>query len=103
MNVFADDVPCRKYHVWQGTLAVVVYRTMTGCTGSTVSLSLVPEKYVDVGVLSVNVDLRPLFSEHPCNRKEFKLYVSLNPDHMIQVLHGGLGMTRFRGRLRLRM
>ncbi|KAG9309268.1 Muskelin N-terminus-domain-containing protein [Chiua virens] len=28
--------------------------------------------------------------EHPCNMKEFKLYVGLNPDHMIQVLHAGL-------------
>ncbi|KAH7925639.1 hypothetical protein BV22DRAFT_1119428 [Leucogyrophana mollusca] len=28
--------------------------------------------------------------KHPCNMKEFKLYVGLSPEHMIQVLHTGL-------------
>ncbi|KAI6037579.1 Muskelin N-terminus-domain-containing protein [Pisolithus marmoratus] len=28
--------------------------------------------------------------KHPCNMKEFKLYVGLHPDHMIQVLHTSL-------------
>ncbi|KIK91363.1 hypothetical protein PAXRUDRAFT_830906 [Paxillus rubicundulus Ve08.2h10] len=28
--------------------------------------------------------------KHPCNVKEFKLYVGLSPDHMIKVLHSGL-------------
>lgn len=29
-------------------------------------------------------------TEHPCNMKEFKIYVGLNPEHMIQVLHASL-------------
>ncbi|KAH7910095.1 Muskelin N-terminus-domain-containing protein, partial [Hygrophoropsis aurantiaca] len=28
--------------------------------------------------------------KHPCNMKEFKLYVGLSPEHMIHVLHTGL-------------
>jgi hypothetical protein len=35
-------------------------------------------------------DACAFFAEHPCNMKEFKIYVGLNPDHMIQVLHAGL-------------
>ncbi|KAF9236343.1 Muskelin N-terminus-domain-containing protein [Melanogaster broomeanus] len=30
------------------------------------------------------------YKQHPCNVKEFKLYVGLAPDHMIQALHAGL-------------
>ena len=54
----------------------------------------VSEKYVDVGrpcLLALTCTRGVFFfAEHPCNMKEFKLYVGLNPDHMIQVLHAGL-------------
>lgn len=31
-----------------------------------------------------------LFVAHPCNMKEFKLYVGMNKDNMSEVLHSGL-------------
>lgn len=29
-------------------------------------------------------------SAHPCNMKEFKIYVGVSDTHMTEVLHGGL-------------
>ncbi|KAG1715773.1 hypothetical protein ID866_1397 [Astraeus odoratus] len=46
--------------------------------------------------LAVHVDLPESITfgkfhrKHPCNMKEFKVYVGLHPEHMIQVLHTGL-------------
>src|SRR5580658_7352941 len=34
---------------------------------------------------------RPLINlAHPCNMKEFRIYVGMSEDHMIEVLHSGL-------------
>ncbi|KAF8550620.1 galactose oxidase [Imleria badia] len=62
----------REHHVWQGTLAIVIRWRRWGLCADSNPLSLQFQR------------------KHPCNMKEFKLYVGLNPDHMIQVLHAGL-------------
>ncbi|KAH7889083.1 Muskelin N-terminus-domain-containing protein [Phlebopus sp. FC_14] len=42
-----------------------------------------------LGVLK-SITFGKFHRKHPCNMKEFKLYLGLNPDHMIQALHASL-------------
>lgn len=42
---------------------------------------------LDMLAVVKNITFGKFHKKHPCNMKEFKLYVGLHPEHMIQVLH----------------